>query len=212
VPGRKTKHLLCLDRLVLSRGYCPTQYKQRLGFTRLRVWWSFKSWYFLSTFKASIQATTVKILTNGYFIHFLWLKSSLSEQHTTESLAHCSARSSSEDRHAFFWIIIKPHTGNFFGIVYRIALKASVLIRNVGILQGGLSKDREKASAYDARCWPHHYLDGDDCTQSYYWWRRQKSTPRGKMLRSTLNSIADVLWRQDDSFTKSRELLTLEAC
>ncbi len=134
-------------------------------------------------------------------------ESSLSEQHTTESLAHLLNRVAQEDRHAFSELYQATHR-KLFGIVYRILKRQSL---SEEVLQEVYLRIWEKASAYDTRVaspitWMATIARNRTIDEV-----RKNQLPESD-VEVDFDLIADDSMTPDDSFAKSRELLTLEAC
>jgi len=145
---------------------------------------------------------------SGYLIDTSLMKQSLlSEQHTIESLANLLLRVAQEDRLAFSELYESTHR-KLFGIVYRILKNQAV---SEEVLQEVYLRIWEKAASFDASL------------ASPITWMATIARNRtiDEVRRNTLpdsdedvdfDLIADDSMAPDDFFTKSQDLLKLEAC
>ena len=134
-------------------------------------------------------------------------QSLLSEQNTTESLANLLLKVAQEDRLAFSELYEATHR-KLFGIVYRI-LKNQAASEEV--LQEVYLKVWEKAASFDASVaspitWMATIARNRTIDEV------RKNTLPDSDVDVDFDLIADDSMAPDDSFTKSRDLLKLEAC
>ncbi|NLQ16625.1 sigma-70 family RNA polymerase sigma factor [Marinomonas sp. M1K-6] len=134
-------------------------------------------------------------------------QSLLSEQQTTESLVHLLGRVAQQDRHAFSELYQSTHR-KLFGIVYRI-LKHQALAEEM--LQEVYLKIWEKASTYNAGVaspitWMATIARNRAIDEV-----RKNQLPDSE-IDVDFDLIADDSMAPDDSFSKSQDLLKLEAC
>jgi RNA polymerase sigma-70 factor (ECF subfamily) len=131
----------------------------------------------------------------------------LSDPHTKESLTHLFSRVAQEDRLAFSELYEATHR-KLFGIVYRI-LKNQAASEEV--LQEVYLKIWEKAESFDASvASPITWMATIARNRTIDEVRKNKLPDSDVDVNFDL--IADDSMAPDDSFTKSRDLLKLEAC
>ncbi|QNT06906.1 MULTISPECIES: sigma-70 family RNA polymerase sigma factor [Marinomonas] len=131
----------------------------------------------------------------------------LSEQHTTESLANLLLSVAQGERHAFAELYQATHR-KLFGIVYRILKNQAV---SEEVLQEVYLKIWEKAASFDASvASPITWMATIARNRTIDEIRKNRLPDSDEEVDFDL--IADDSMAPDDSFTKSQDLLKLEAC